>query len=86
MTSESTVDQKYAYEKWNRSNYSSLTLIKSTMLEYIRGVIFEDKNVNAFLKEIANYYAVNEKVKTSCTLSKLALISYNEKGAYVSIF
>lgn len=56
-------------------------MMKLTMLKSKRGFIFEDKNVNAFLKEIVDYYAVNEKVETNSTLSKLVLMRYNEKGS-----
>ena len=41
LTSESTADQKIAYEKWERSNRMSLMIMKHSIPESIRGAIPE---------------------------------------------
>ena len=49
LTNESTPDQKSAYEKWERSNCVSLSMMKLTIPELIKGSILEENDAKAFL-------------------------------------
>ena len=81
LTNESTPDQKSAYEKWERSNRVSLGMMKLTIPESIKGSISEENDDKAFLKEISDRYAINEKVETSTILSKITTMRHNGKGS-----
>ncbi|RVW22575.1 hypothetical protein CK203_098978 [Vitis vinifera] len=74
LTSASTAEQRSTMEKWERSNRMSLMIMKHSILETIRGAIPEETQAKAFLNQIANRLAVNEKVETSTILSKLVSI------------
>ena len=81
LTNESTPDQKFAYEKWERSNRVSLGMMKLTIPESIKGSISEENDAKAFLKEISDRYAINEKVETSTILAKITTMRHNGKGS-----
>ena len=76
LTSASTAEQRSTMEKWERSNRMSLMIMKHSILETIRGAIPEETQAKAFLDQIANRFAANEKVETSTILSKLVSIRY----------
>ena len=76
LTSVSTVEQRSAMEKWEWSNRMSQMIMKHSILEAIRGTIPKETQAKAFLNQIANRLAVNEKVETSTILSKLVSIRY----------
>ncbi|KAK4488227.1 hypothetical protein RD792_003973 [Penstemon davidsonii] len=80
LTSESTADQKTAFEKWERSNRMSLMIMKLSIPESIRGAIPDEGDAKTFLKEIADRFTANEKVETSTVLSKLVSMRYKGKG------
>ena len=81
LTNESTPDQKSAYEKWERSNRVSLGMMKLTIPESIKGSISEENDAKAFLKEVSDRYAINEKVETSTILAKITTMRHNGKGS-----
>ncbi|RVW88212.1 hypothetical protein CK203_038621 [Vitis vinifera] len=53
--------------------------MKHSILEAIRGAIPEETQAKAFLDQIANRFATNEKVETSTILSKLVYMRYKGK-------
>ncbi|RVW61617.1 Retrovirus-related Pol polyprotein from transposon TNT 1-94 [Vitis vinifera] len=69
LTSASTAEQRSTMEKWERSNRMSLMIMKHSIPEAIRGAIPEETQAKAFLDQIANRFAANEKVETSTILS-----------------
>ena len=71
LTNESTPDQKSTYEKWERSNRVSLGMMKLTIPESIKGSILEENDAKAFLKEVSDRYAINEKVETSTVTPRI---------------
>ncbi|RVW13581.1 Retrovirus-related Pol polyprotein from transposon TNT 1-94 [Vitis vinifera] len=71
LTSASTAEQRSTMEKWERSNRMSLMIMKHSIPEAIRGAIPEETQAKAFLDQIANRFAANEKVETSTILTKL---------------
>ncbi|RVX07895.1 Retrovirus-related Pol polyprotein from transposon TNT 1-94 [Vitis vinifera] len=79
LTSASTVEQRSTMEKWERSNRMSLMIMKHSIPEAIRGAILEETQAKAFLDQIANRFAANEKVETNTILSKLVSMRYKEK-------
>lgn len=71
LTSESTVDQRGAFKKWDRSNHMSLMIIKVFILDFIIGSILEKEDTKVFLKQIANRFTSNEKIETIIILMKI---------------
>ncbi|RVW68071.1 hypothetical protein CK203_064578 [Vitis vinifera] len=69
LTSASTAEQRSTMEKWERSNRMSLMIMKHSIPEAIRGTIPEETQAKAFLDQIANRFATNEKVETNTILS-----------------
>ncbi|KAJ9672550.1 hypothetical protein PVL29_025958 [Vitis rotundifolia] len=54
LTGASTVEQRVAMEKWERSNHMSLMIMKHSIPEAIRGAILEKSRAKTFLDQIAN--------------------------------
>ncbi|RVW36414.1 Retrovirus-related Pol polyprotein from transposon TNT 1-94 [Vitis vinifera] len=79
LTSASPAEQRSTMEKWERSNRMSLMIMKHSIPEAIRGAIPEETQAKAFLDQIANRFAANEKVETSTILSKLVSMRYKGK-------
>ncbi|RVX08106.1 Retrovirus-related Pol polyprotein from transposon TNT 1-94 [Vitis vinifera] len=79
LTSVSTAEQRSTMEKWERSNHMSLMIMKHSIPKAIRGAIPEETQAKAFLDQIANRFAANEKVETSTILSKLVSMRYKGK-------
>ena len=55
--------------------------MKFTIPESIKGFISEENDANAFLKEVSDRYAINEKFETSTILAKITTIRHNGKGS-----
>ena len=79
LTSASTAEQRSTMEKWERSNRISLMITKHSIPKAIRSAIPEKTRAKAFLDQIANRFAANEKVETSTILSKLVSMRYKGK-------
>ncbi|RVW59316.1 hypothetical protein CK203_091086 [Vitis vinifera] len=79
LTSASTAEQRSTMEKWERSNRMSLMIMKHSIPEAIRGAIPEETQAKAFLDQIANRFAANEKVETNTILCKLVFMRYKGK-------
>ncbi|RVW21557.1 hypothetical protein CK203_109657 [Vitis vinifera] len=79
LTNANTVEQRSTMEKWERSNRMSLMIMKHSIPEAIRGAIPKETQAKAFLDQIANRFAANEKVETSTILSKLVSMRYKGK-------
>ncbi|KAM7531010.1 hypothetical protein LguiB_034420 [Lonicera macranthoides] len=79
-TSTSKNPNEVKIEKWDRSNRMCLMIMKRSIPEAFRGYIAEDTSAKKFLKEIEQYFAKNEKSKTSNLLAKLVSMKYYGKG------
>ena len=79
LISTSIAEQRSTMGKWERSNRMSLMIMKHSIPEAIRGVIPKETQAKAFLDQIANRFAANEKVETSTILSKLVSMRYKGK-------
>ncbi|RVW34306.1 hypothetical protein CK203_097824 [Vitis vinifera] len=53
----STIEQRAAMEKWERSNRMNLMIMKHSILEAIRGAIHKESRAKTFLDQIANRFA-----------------------------
>ncbi|XP_050897929.1 uncharacterized protein LOC127104820 [Lathyrus oleraceus] len=67
-------------EIWDRSNRMCLMMIKRSIPEIIRGSIAKSETAKKFLETVEQFFAKNDKAKTSSTLSKLILMVYKGKG------
>ncbi|XP_034704094.1 uncharacterized protein LOC117928297 [Vitis riparia] len=79
LTSASTAEQRSIMEKWERSNRMSLMIMKHSIPEAIRGATPEETRAKAFLDQIANRFAANEKIERNTILSKLVSMRYQGK-------
>jgi len=67
-------------EKWDWSNRMFLMIMKCSIPEAFQGSISEGQSAKKFLKEIEQYFAKNEKAKTSNLLAKIISMKYKGKG------
>nr|CAN67457.1 hypothetical protein VITISV_039473 [Vitis vinifera] len=81
LMSASIAEQRFAMEKWERSNCMSLMIMKHSIPEAIRGAIPKETRAKTFLDQIANRFTANEKVKTNTILSKLVSMRYKRLKA-----
>ena len=79
FTTESSVNDKKAFEKWDRFNRMSLMIMKCATPETFNGIMSEETNAKMFLEEIEKYFATNEKAQTSMLLASLVSIRYKGK-------
>ncbi|KAM6596360.1 hypothetical protein CsatA_006884 [Cannabis sativa] len=80
LTKISTSKQRRIYEKWDRSNHTSLMIIKHDILEAFRGVVSEEvTDAIIFLGKIEKRFAKSKKVETSTLLKKLISMSFKGK-------
>lgn len=59
----------------------SLNIMKLSVIEPIKGSIFDKENVKIFLNQLADHFNSNEKVETRTLLSKLVSKQYIGKGS-----
>ncbi|RDX71887.1 hypothetical protein CR513_48699, partial [Mucuna pruriens] len=72
--------QKVKIEKWERSNRMCLMIVKCSILEAFRGSNFESQSARKFFEKIKQFFAKNEKEKTSNLLAKLISMKYKGRG------
>ncbi|KAH0672848.1 hypothetical protein KY290_025082 [Solanum tuberosum] len=65
LNETSTNEQKFAYEKWERSNRMRLMMMQHSIPESLRGRITGNRDAKGFLKEIVDRFAANKKVETT---------------------
>ena len=79
--SNSSVEDKKAYEKWEHSNRLSLMIMRRTIPEIFRGTILsEETTARKFINNLENWFAKNENAESSTLLVNLVSIRYNAKG------
>ncbi|GKA99399.1 putative zinc finger, CCHC-type containing protein [Tanacetum coccineum] len=61
LTAESTVDQKRAYEQWERSNRVSLMIIKNSIFVAIQGAIPDSENAKEYLSSVEKQFKGTSK-------------------------
>ena len=83
-TSTPEASNEVKIEKWDRSNLMCIMIMKRSIPEAFRGSISEGENAKKFIDEIEQYFAKNEKAKTSNLLTKLISMKY--KGVIMEMF
>jgi len=82
ITDSSTSDEKKDYEKWDRSNHMSLTILKCGIPKVFRGTISEDITIaKDFLAEIEKRFMKSNKAETSALLQSLITMKYQGRGS-----
>ncbi|XP_020098377.1 uncharacterized protein LOC109717112 [Ananas comosus] len=73
--------QKFAQEKWERSNRLSLMLIKSRVSKSMRGSIPECDKAKDYLKAIEEQFVSSDKALASTLMNKLSSMKYSGNGS-----
>ncbi|KAH6785841.1 hypothetical protein C2S51_038296 [Perilla frutescens var. frutescens] len=80
LTDASSADEKWNFEKWDRSNRVSLMIIKRGIPEAFRGTASEKiTTARECLAEIEKRFVKNDKVETSTLLANLISLKYKGK-------
>ncbi|XP_028944964.1 uncharacterized protein [Malus domestica] len=77
LTSESTKDQKDAFEKWARANEMSLLIMQNAMEEHIRGGVPSCDLAKDYLAAIEEKYKRSDKVETGSYLTALTSAKFD---------
>ncbi|GJX07922.1 UBN2_2 domain-containing protein [Tanacetum coccineum] len=77
LTAASTVDQKRAYEQWERSNHMSLMIIKNSISVAIRGAIPDSENAKEYLSSIEEQFKGTSKAHESTLILKMLTTKYD---------
>nr|GEU30768.1 UBN2_2 domain-containing protein [Tanacetum cinerariifolium] len=80
LTAESTVDQKGAYEQWERSNRMSLMIIKNSISVAIRGAIPDSENAKDYLSSAEEQFKGTSKAHASTLILKMLTTKYDGVG------
>ncbi|KAB2632839.1 hypothetical protein D8674_029086 [Pyrus ussuriensis x Pyrus communis] len=81
LTTESTKEQKDAFEKWERANEMSLLIMQSAMEEHIRGGIPSCDLAKDYLTAIGEKYKRSDKVEAGSYLSSLTSAKFDGIGS-----
>ncbi|GMP42000.1 hypothetical protein CsSME_00011892 [Camellia sinensis var. sinensis] len=85
-TESSTLTERASYERWERSNHLSLTLIKSHISKGIRGSIPDCDKVKVFMKAIEEQFVTPDKALANTLVKKLSSMRLNgSKGVHEHI-
>ena len=80
-TVTSSSEERVRFEKWDRSNHTSLMIIKRAIPKVFRGAVTEDTiNAKEFLAEIEKRFAKSDKAETSTIIKSLISMKYKGKG------
>ncbi|GJX73242.1 hypothetical protein Tco_0311837 [Tanacetum coccineum] len=77
LTAESTVDQKRAYEQWERSNRMPLMIIKNSIFVAIRGAIPDSENAKEYLSSVEEQFKGTSKAHASTLILKMLTTKYD---------
>ncbi|XP_010099271.2 uncharacterized protein LOC21398556 [Morus notabilis] len=81
LTDQSSNEEKWDFEKWERSNRMSLMIMKRGIPETFRGAVSEKvTTAKEFLEELQKHFAKNDKAETSTILSNLISLKSKGKG------
>ena len=62
---------KKSFEKWERSNWLSLMIMRRAIPKTFRGTIFKETNARGFLNDLEKRFVKNKKTETSTLLANL---------------
>ena len=81
ITTNSSIEAKKEFERWDRSNRMSLMIIKSSIPETLKRTIFgEVTTTKEFLDDIEKLFVKNDKAETSTLLGSLVSMKYKGQG------
>ncbi|XP_010269099.1 PREDICTED: uncharacterized protein LOC104605861 [Nelumbo nucifera] len=80
ITSASTGEQKALYEKWERSNCTSLMIIRSTISIAIRGAIPEKESTMDYLKVVEKHFIGSTKTLASTLMIEMITMKYDGRS------
>ncbi|KAK3035793.1 hypothetical protein RJ639_034609 [Escallonia herrerae] len=77
LTAESSIEQKAAYEKWERSNRISLMIMKGSITTAIRGATPDSDNAKLYLAHIEEQFQGSSKAHATTLITKMVTIKYS---------
>ncbi|KAK3032400.1 hypothetical protein RJ639_036417 [Escallonia herrerae] len=77
LTAESSIEQKAAYEKWERSNRISLMIMKGSITTAIRGAIPDSDNAKLYLAHIEEQFQGSSKAHATTLITKMVTLKYS---------
>ncbi|KAK2986121.1 hypothetical protein RJ640_024620 [Escallonia rubra] len=77
LTAESSIEQKGAYEKWERSNRISQMIMKGSITTAIRGAIPESDNAKIYLAHIEGQFQGSSKAHAITLITKMVMLKYS---------
>ncbi|KAL9315746.1 hypothetical protein ACSQ67_016747 [Phaseolus vulgaris] len=84
LIDKSTLEDKMAYEKWQRSNKMCLMLIKNSIGPIIGGGIPNSPNAKAYLAFVEEQFLGTSKAHASTLILKLVTTKYDGHTAFAS--
>ena len=81
LTTDSSIEIKKEFERWDRSNCMSLMIIKRSIPETLRGTVCKEvTTTKEFLDDIEKPFVKNDKVETVTLLGSLVSLKYKVQG------
>ncbi|KAG6494607.1 hypothetical protein ZIOFF_042367 [Zingiber officinale] len=80
LSNTSTQDEKFAYEKWERSNRLSLMIMKGSISSDIRGGLPDSENAKDFLDSVEEQFQSSSKALVTTLIIKMVTSKYNGFG------
>nr|XP_043616022.1 uncharacterized protein LOC122587933 [Erigeron canadensis] len=77
ITTNSTAEQKAAFEKWDKANRLSLMTVKNSIPLGLRGAIPESDKVKDYLKSVEDYFKGSSKAHASSLMLKMLTLKYD---------
>ncbi|GAV67298.1 UBN2_2 domain-containing protein, partial [Cephalotus follicularis] len=77
ITAQSTIEQRAAYEKWERSNRMSLMIMKSSISVAIRGAIPYSNDAKTYLASVEEQFKGSSKAHASTLIMKMLTTRYD---------
>ncbi|GAV91405.1 UBN2_2 domain-containing protein, partial [Cephalotus follicularis] len=77
ITTQSTTEQRAAYEKWERSNRMSLMIMKSSISIAIRGAIPDFNDTKTYLASVEEQFKDSSKAHASTLTMKMLMTRYD---------
>ncbi|GAV87561.1 UBN2_2 domain-containing protein, partial [Cephalotus follicularis] len=77
IMAQSTIEQRAAYEKWERSNRMSLMIMKSSISVSIRGAIPDSNDAKTYLASVEEQFKGSSKAHASTLIMKMLTTRYD---------
>ncbi|GAV65560.1 UBN2_2 domain-containing protein [Cephalotus follicularis] len=77
IMAQSTIEQRAAYEKWERSNRMSLMIMKSSISVAIQGAIPDSNDAKTYLASVEEQFKGSSKAHASILIMKMLTTMYD---------